>query len=159
MLSRAALYAFVAFFAVNTTSIADDKTEVPTWKKASPGTSAFLGDDGGGVNTLTVCDTADHFRDWLEYEHPAGCQTFQAGLRATIEVVVFDPVRDALRTSSEIISKPLVKIHIPARKFIGYVQLLGLHPIVPPGTIIYGKPSHNEDTIHIQAVSYSDGDG
>ena len=38
------------------------EAEVPAWKKATPGTQAFLGDDGGGVNTATVCDTADHYR-------------------------------------------------------------------------------------------------
>jgi hypothetical protein len=37
------------------------EAEVPAWKKATPGTHAFLGDDGGGVNTATVCDTADRW--------------------------------------------------------------------------------------------------
>jgi hypothetical protein len=52
----------------------------PAWKKPAPGTHAFLGDDGGGVDTATVCGTADHFRDWLRREHPGDCQTFQYGL-------------------------------------------------------------------------------
>ena len=117
----------------------DQKSDTPIWKKAAPGTAAYLGDDGGGVDTLTVCDTADHYRDWLNYEHPAGCQTFQSGLRATIEVVVFDPAEDTIRTSSDVISYPLVKIQIPARHFIGYLRLDTLHPIIPSGTIVHGK--------------------
>jgi hypothetical protein len=137
--------ALVASFLLAATSVhaGDQKSDTPIWKKAAPGTAAYLADDGGGVDTLTVCDTADQYRDWLKYEHPRGCQTFQSGLRATIEVVVYDPAKDTIRTSSEAISYPLVKIHIPARNFVGYLRLDGLHPIIPSGTIVHGKKVGN----------------
>lgn len=64
---------------------------VPEWKQATPGAHAYLGDDGGGVDTATVCNTADRYRDWLQYEHPSGCQTFQHDLPVVIEVVTLDP--------------------------------------------------------------------
>jgi len=47
-----------------------EEKSTTAWKKAEPGTNALLGDDGGGVNTATLCDTADWYRDWLNYEHP-----------------------------------------------------------------------------------------
>jgi hypothetical protein len=102
------------------------------WRNPTAGTHAFLGDDGGGVNTATVCDTADRFRDWLKMESAPGCQTFQHGLPVVIEVVLFDPVRDTVGS----IGRPIVKVHIPARNFTGYTQLLGVHPVVPSGTKI-----------------------
>jgi hypothetical protein len=108
-------------------------------EEGRPGHGGISSRRWGGVDTLTVCDTADQYRDWLKYEHPEGCQTFQSGLRATIEVVVYDPAKDTIRTSSEAISYPLVKIQIPARHFIGYLRLDGLHPIIPSGLIVHGK--------------------
>jgi hypothetical protein len=62
-------------------------------KKALPGTHAFLDSDGGGANTGTVCDTADHYRDWLRMESPSGCQAFQYGLKVVIEVVLLDALK------------------------------------------------------------------
>ncbi len=54
--------------------------------------TAFLGDDGGGVETRTVCGTADRYRDWLEGEHPSGCHTFQRELPVIIEVVTMGSI-------------------------------------------------------------------
>lgn len=124
------------------------ESDIPAWKRPAPGTHAFLGDDGGGVNTVTVCETADLFRDWLNYEHPRGCQTFRHDLRVVIEVVTFDPVEDVHGT----VGLPIVKVHIPSRGFIGYLQLLTLHPVVPVGTTIHFKRTGNE-TIELHAKS------
>ena len=111
-----------------------------SWKKAVPGAQAYLGDDGGGVNTVTVCKTADRYRDWLEGEHPLGCQTFQHDLASVIEVVTYDPVVDRRGD----VGLPIAKVHIPSRQFVGYLQLLGLHPFVPPRTVIQFKKIGNE---------------
>jgi hypothetical protein len=126
--------------------------DVPPWKDAAPGTQAFLGDDGGGVNTVTVCDTVDRFRDWLNSEHPPGCQTFQHDLPATIEVVIFDPIQDMVKWSPDPIGLPLVKVHIPSRNFVGYLQLLSLHPVIPGGTAIQFKKLGSE-TFELFAAS------
>ena len=109
------------------------ESQVPTWKKGMPGTHAFLGDDGGGVNTATVCNTADRYRNWLKSESPPGCQTFQHDLEVVIEIVLLDSVKDTV-TSMWL---PLVKINIPSRNFTGYLTLLSLHPKVPAGTKVH----------------------
>jgi hypothetical protein len=108
------------------------ETDMLPWKKPVPGAHAFLGDDGGGVNTATVCDTADHYRDWLRYEHPSGCQTFQHDLPVIIEVVTLDPAVDSVGDYY----RPIAKVQIPSRNFTGYLNLLDLHPVIPPGTIV-----------------------
>ncbi|HEY4043837.1 MAG TPA: hypothetical protein VGM32_18590, partial [Rhodopila sp.] len=36
------------------------------WKEPLPGTAAVLGDDGGGRNTVTICDTLAMFKQWLD---------------------------------------------------------------------------------------------
>jgi len=117
---------------------ADDKG-VPAWKRAVYGARAFLGDDGGGVNTVTICDTADRFRDWLSGEHPPGCQTFQHDLTATIEVVTYDPVADRQGDAG----LPIAKVRIPSRGFVGYLQLFALHPVIPSGAIVHFKKTGN----------------
>jgi hypothetical protein len=58
----------------------------------------------------------------------------------TIEVVTYDPVAD--RQSD--VGLPIAKVHIPSQKFIGYLQLLDLHPVVPPGEVIQFKRDGNE---------------
>jgi hypothetical protein len=116
------------------------EAEVPVWKKAAPGTHAYLGDDGGGVNTATVCDTADHYRDWLQFEHPSGCQTFQHDLPVIVEVVTLDPVLDVVGDHYQ----PIAKVQIPSRHFTGYLDLLGLHPVIPSGTIVQYKRLGND---------------
>jgi hypothetical protein len=110
------------------------------WKEPVPGARAYLGDDGGGVNTVTVCETADRFRDWLEGEHPLGCQTFQHDLPTIIEIVTYDPVADRQGD----VGLPIAKVHIPSRQFVGYLRLLALHPIVPSGAVIHFKRVGNE---------------
>lgn len=120
--------------------VANAENDAPAWKKPAPGTHAFLGDDGGGANTVTVCDTADGFRDWLKYEHPRGCQTFQHDLPAIIEVVTFDPVEDMEGD----VGLPIAKINIPSKRFVGYLHLLTLHPLIPNGTTIHFKRTGNE---------------
>jgi hypothetical protein len=115
--------AITAIVSIASTAIGAER-EIPAWKKPDPGTHGFLGDDGGGVDTATVCDTADHYRDWLHYEHPNGCQTFQHDLPVVIEVVTRDPVTDNVAGQYYL---PIAKIQIPSRNFTGYTQLLGLH--------------------------------
>lgn len=127
-----------------------DEKIIPAWHKAGPGTVAYLGDDGGGVDTLTVCDTADRYREWLQSESPPGCQTFQNGLRAVIEVLIFDPVQDTLPNLG---GRRIAKIHIPSRGFIGYVNLDGLHPIIPPNTVIMFK---EDDRVPYDLYSHGD---
>jgi hypothetical protein len=127
--------AFVtAILAASSVAAVDQPKTV--WHKAAPGTPAFLGDDGGGVDTATVCDTADRYREWREGGSPAGCQTFQHDLPVIIEVVIFDYKRDSVNEGKDIIGLPIAKVHIPSRKFVGYTNLNGLHPIVPSGTVI-----------------------
>ncbi len=123
---------------------------MPAWHKATPGTHAFLGDDGGGVDTAsvdtaTVCDTVDRYRDWLEVQHPPGCQTFQENLPVVIELVIFDPAKDTEPLGNgNAAGLPIAKIHIPSRGFVGSIQLCLLHPLVPPGTILHLKKFENE---------------
>jgi hypothetical protein len=93
---------------------------------------------------VTVCDTVDRFRDWLNSKHPPGCQTFQHDLPATIEVVIFDPVEYTVKWSPVSVGLPLVKVRIPSRHFIGYLQLLALHPVIPSGTVVHFKKSGND---------------
>ena len=142
--------------ALGSTASGGDK-QVPAWKNAAPGVKAFLGDDGGGVNTVTVCDTADRFRDWLDLEHPAGCQTFQHDLPAIIEVVIFDPVQDTVKMPDPV-GLPLVKVHIPSRNFIGYLHLLALHPVVPSGIVVNFRKSANETIKLYQDVKIGSSD-
>jgi hypothetical protein len=121
---------------ISVTSIAiGAQKEAPAWKKPAPGTHAFLGDDGGGVNTATVCDTADRYRDWLRSEHPRGCQTFQHDLPVVIEVITLDPAIDNAGGAY----RPIAKVRIPSRNFTGYISLLGLHPVIPSGVIVHYK--------------------
>lgn len=129
--------------------------EVPAWKKAMQGTHAFLGDDGGGVNTATVCDTADHYRDWLQYKHPSGCQTFQHELPVIIEVVTLDPVTDEIAGQYY---QPIAKIQIPSRNFTGYLTLLGLHPVIPPGTVVQYKKLGNDRLLIFPSAKISAND-
>lgn len=87
--NRASLFPFTAvlfLMALLIGKLQADENKVPAWKKALPGTHAFLGDDGGQTNTATVCDTADRYRDWLKMESAPGCQAFQHGLEIVIEV-------------------------------------------------------------------------
>jgi hypothetical protein len=131
--NRASLFPFIAvlfLMALPMGKLQADDNKAPMWKRPLPGTRAFLGDDGGGVNTKTVCDTADRYRDWLKMESPPGCQTFQHDLKVVIEIVLLDAISDTVGETW----LPLVKINIPSRKFTGYCQLLALHPIVPAGT-------------------------
>jgi hypothetical protein len=118
--------------------------EVPAWQKAIPGTHTFLGDDGGGVETATVRDTADHYRDWLRSEHPSGCQTFQGDLPIVLEVITFDPGLDRVGDCYE----PIAKIQLSSRNFTGYKQLLGIHPVIPAGTVVRYKREGN-DTLRL----------
>lgn len=103
------------------------------WKMADPGTPAFLGSDGTGVNTVTVCNTSDHYRDWLNHRGSDGCQDFQHDLRAVIEVVLRNNIED---------TTPLVKVNIPSRNFTGYLELFSLHPVIPSGTILHFKSAY-----------------
>lgn len=112
------------------------------WKKPLPGTAAFLGDDGGGEDTATVCDSAAHYREWLDYGNPPGCRKFPRGLAVIIKGVIYNPYKDTVPGTT--MSFPLVKIQIPTKGFVGYLQLFGgIHPRIPQGTIIYLKREGN----------------
>jgi hypothetical protein len=114
--------------------------DVPAWHKADPGTHAFLGDDGGGVDTATVCDTADRYRDWLDRlddQHSPGCRTFQHDLPVVIAIVTFDPAKDVVHFHDGDVGLPIAKVRIPSKGFVGYIRLDELHPIIPAGTIIH----------------------
>jgi hypothetical protein len=147
------LGAVAAMIGVASIAIGAEK-EPPAWKKPAPGTRAFLGDDGGGVNTATVCDTADRYRDWLRYEHPRGCQTFQHDLPVVIEVVTLDPAIDNVRG----VYTPIAKVRIPSRNFAGYVSLLGLHPIIPSGVIVHYKKLGNDSLLLFPTAEISSND-
>jgi hypothetical protein len=122
------------------------------WRNPVKGTHATLGDDGGGSDKATVCQTTDEYSDFLKgdpgYTVP-GCKEFERGLPVTIIGVDFDKTRDAASGSSS--GEPLVQISIPSKKWVGYVQLLGgIHPIIPVGTKIHLKRDGNA-TINLAA--------
>ena len=54
--------------------------------------------------------------------------------------MTFDPVEDEQGT----IGLPIVKVHIPSRGFVGYLQLLALRPVIPSGTVVHFKKTGNE---------------
>ena len=121
--------------------------DIPAWHKADPGTHAFLGDDGGGVDTATVCDTADQYRDWLDRlddRHSPGCQTFQHDLPVVIETVTFDPTKDTVHFHDGDLGLPIAKVQIPSKRFVGYMRIDELHPIIPAGTTIHLNRIGNE---------------
>jgi hypothetical protein len=147
--------AITAIMSVATSIAVGAEKEVPAWKKPAPGTPAFLGDDGGGVDTATVCGTADRYRDWLRSEHPSGCHTFQHDLPVIIEVVTHDPVLDQVGEAY----LPIAKIQIPSRKFTGYVQLLGLHPVIPSGAMVHFKSENVGFSLFPEAKVHPGDDG
>lgn len=105
----------------------------PLWTMPVPGTAAFLGENGGRPGIATVCDTAAKFRARDRGEHPAGCKRFPHGLVVVIDGLRYDP--GSLFAGGN--SMPLVKIHIPSRRFTGYVALEnGIHPRILPGTVM-----------------------
>jgi hypothetical protein len=111
------------------------------WKEPLPGTPAVLGDDGGGADTVTVCDTGAKFTQWLgDTGDVAGCHSLPAGLP-----IVLGPMSDDPEPTSTL-SRPLVKIVIPSRhNYSGYVELFGqIHPNIPKGTVIRYKREGNE---------------
>lgn len=147
--------ALIASTLVALAALRAEDTNVPAWKNPAPGTTALLGDDGGGVNVATVCDTADRYRDWLKMKSPPGCQTFQHDLPVVIEVMILDAVADAMAD----IWLPLVKIYIPSRQFTGYVRLLELHPQAPPGTTIHFTRTGNENYQLYEAPALTENKG
>jgi hypothetical protein len=136
---------------LNNGSLANE-SNILGWKRALPGTRAYLDDDGGGANTATVCNTADRYRDWLKMESAPGCHAFQHGLRVVIEVVLLDAVRDTEGT----MWRPLVKINIPSRNFTGYCNLDILHPEVPVGTKVHFTPVGNSDSNRLYKTAEAD---
>jgi hypothetical protein len=104
-------------------------TGPPAWRKPTPGSSAFLGDDGGDTSTKTVCDTADHYRRWINSENTRGCRAVARGTRATILAVEYDQPRD--------LGLPIAKIKILEKGWVGYSALLGLYPAIPRGAPIH----------------------
>jgi len=96
------------------------------WKEALPGTAATLGDDGGGGDLATVCDTEHHAKAVDGRKRIAGCRTFKHGRHVTIEQVPDE-------------TSGFVKIEISSNGFVGFVRLAEIYPIVPLGTIMHLK--------------------
>jgi hypothetical protein len=114
---------------------AGDKQHL-AWKEPLPGTPAVLGDDGGGADTVTVCDTVAKFKQWLDdMGNVAGCHSLPAGLPVVLGRMTDDPSPTPRQ------SLPLVKIAIPSRhNYSGYTQLFGqVHPDIPKGTVVHYK--------------------
>ena len=131
---------FVCLAAISSKAANDN--DIPTWKKPLPGGLAILGDDGGGEDVATVCDTASHYRQWLDYGHPSGCKKFPRGLRVVIQGLLYNTKSDTIPGTTN--SLPLVRILVPDRKFTGYLQLFGgLHPNIPQGTTVHLKREGN----------------
>jgi hypothetical protein len=116
-------------------------TDAPAWKQPLSGTAATLGDDGGGEDQATVCDTVEHWRAWLSSPYPDaadGCARYPRGLPVVVEDV--EGGQDVVGGQD----LPLVKIRIPVKRVQGYVQMLGgIHPVIPPGAIVHLKSGSN----------------
>ena len=137
--------AFMTFGSISS-ALAD---ETPSWKKPTPGTVAILGDDGGGKETATVCDTISHYIDFSRDKNPPGCKQFQHGLEVIIRGLVYDVTSDDL---------PLVRILIPSQKFTGFLELFGgTHPKIPQGTPVHLQRRGN-DTLRLAASRDADFD-
>lgn len=67
---------------------------------------------------------------------------FQPGLRVVIEQVIYDPTEDIIQAFTPILT-PLAKIRIPSRRVTGYQLLIGLHPFIPPRTLIHLRREGN----------------
>ena len=141
---------FLASSIAIVSSRASAQSNLPGWMVPSPGTAGFLGTSGG--NGVTVCDTAEHFRGWLNDLRTSGCKKFTGGESAIIKGLVFDPAQDNIPGSK--IGEPLARVYIPSKKFTGYLLLMGeITPAIPAGTIIHLKrtgtlrlaPSQNAD--------------
>jgi hypothetical protein len=110
------------------------------WKEPLPGTAAVLGDDGGGRDTVTVCDTVAKFKQWRDYvDNVAGCHSLPAGLPIVLGPMADDP------SPPLTLSEPLVKVIIPSRhNYSGYAQLFGqVHPYIPKGTVVHFEGREN----------------
>lgn len=112
------------------------ENDVPAWHRADPGSYALLGDDGGGVETATVCSNADGYRRWLDSVKSQTCKSFERGLRVLIQEIIFDPKLDALKYGSDYVGTQLAKVTITSKKFTGFLGLNVLHPIIPIGTVV-----------------------
>ena len=115
--------------------------DAPAWRQPLPGTAAILGDDGGGEDQATVCDTIAHWRAMLAAPFPDaadGCARYPRGLAVVIEGVAFDPASDTIPSTT--MGLPLVNIRIPAKRVQGYVEMAGgIHPVIPPGMLVHLK--------------------
>jgi hypothetical protein len=117
-----------------------DSKHLP-WKEPLPGTPAVLGDDGGGVDTATVCDTPEKFNQWLDTgSGVAGCHSLPHGLP-----IILGSMLDSAQPDAIVNSYPLVKIIIPSRhNYAGYVQLFGqTHPNIPKETVVHYRREGN----------------
>ena len=116
--------------------------EIPAWHKAAPGTEAFLGDDGGGSDTATVCDTVDHYRAWINDEdHPGWLNVGAWTLRHNRSGHLRCGSRQrGTRDEFLELGTPIAKIKIltegSAEKVIGYTAVHELHPAIPQGTLV-----------------------
>ena len=138
------------------TSTAQTPKPTPTpatfaWMEPTQGRAAFLGDDGGGTSTGTVCTTADHYRDWIKSNPSGGCTSYIHGTRVVIEQVIFDAAKD---TAGEY-QMPLVRIRAADNSWSGYTQLETLHPVIPKGTVVQFKQGGNL-TLRLDSTQQTD---
>lgn len=121
-------------------------SSVPAWRNPLPGTAGFLGTDGGGSDTATVCDSIQHWHEWLDAPFPEavdGCSNLPMGLPVVIRGLASD--EDSATAKSTTTVQPLVEISIPSKGVDGWVPLLGgVRPVVPTGTAGYFKQEGNE---------------
>jgi hypothetical protein len=117
----------------------------------TPGRAAYLGDDGGGASTATICDSADHYRDWLNLDSPPGCAHYARGTRVVVERTMSDPAKDTVADAI----MPLVQVDAADKSWSGWTQLMTLVPIIPSGTIIEFKREGN-DTLRLATTERAD---
>jgi hypothetical protein len=129
-----------------TTSLPDTST----WMQPNHGRAAFLGDDGGGSSTATVCDTAEHYRAWLGSESSTSCNNHARGASVIIDETTTDPSKDTAGG----ITMALVRIHAADGSWSGYTELMAIHPVIPKGTVIQFKRVGNE-TLRLGAIQQS----
>jgi hypothetical protein len=121
------------------------------WMQPTPGRAALLGDNGGGASTATICDSADHYRDWLDSNSLSGCTQQIHGARVVIEQLVFDSAKD---TAGEY-KMPLAQIRSVDGSWRGYTQLQGLHPLIPKGTVVHFS-RHENSTLRLDSSQQTD---
>jgi hypothetical protein len=117
-----------------------------SWMQPTQRRAAYLGDDGGGSSTGTVCDSSDEYLAWLNSNSSSGCNHYNHGIPVVIDKTISESSQHTL---------PLVRIHAADSSWSGYTELLTLRPAIPKGTVIYFKREGNE-TLRLASTQQSD---